>query len=83
MSKPPHVRDPGHSSLTKPCKGAAVEYPNFPENDLFVLDPGLMIWKSLKDEVSGTLPIARNDMGIASWQGLLYVFGGWGRDRGE
>lgn len=84
VNTPLRVRDPQCSCLTETCNGAAYsDRASFPLNDLVAFDPALMMWKNLGDEISGTLPPPTENMGIASWEGQLYVFGGLGREGGE
>eukprot|EP00961_Rhodomonas_salina_P142849 1923043-Rhodomonas_salina.2 len=46
-------------------------------NDLHAYNVTAKTWVDLSD-YSGTAPCGRNGHELASWDGMLYVFGGWG-----
>ena len=46
-------------------------------NDLIVWDSIDMTWTNLSTAISGITPKPRQDLGMVSHQGYLYIFGGW------
>ena len=45
--------------------------------DLFELDPAVAWWTNLTGQVLGTPPQPRSYPGLTSFQGRLYLFGGY------
>eukprot|EP00961_Rhodomonas_salina_P225082 3043130-Rhodomonas_salina.3 len=46
-------------------------------NDLHTFDPESRSWTDLSSLTTGPTPQARQELGMVSCQGKLYVFGGW------
>eukprot|EP00961_Rhodomonas_salina_P202568 2732360-Rhodomonas_salina.1 len=46
-------------------------------NDLHSYSVALGAWTDLSSPASGSPPTGRYEFGMAAWEGVIYIFGGW------
>ena len=46
--------------------------------DFFEFDPAGMLWRDLSGQVQGVAPMSRAAHGVASANGKVFIFGGYG-----